>query len=154
MEECTFIPQCNNLGTYYNNDELYQNYGNIDDFLERQKIYDEIKKDRLDKKVNKNQERESCSFKPKINLTSDILMKTNIERANENQIDKYERLYNDAQKYKEKKEQLENFYNAQYDYKPKINELSKFIGRETNINQLNQSNISKNSSKNKLYSSI
>ena len=154
MEECTFIPQCNNLGTYYTNDEIYQNYGNIDDFLERQKIYDEIKKDRLEKKLNKNQERESCSFKPKINLTSDILMKTNIERANENQIDKYERLYNDAQKYKEKKEQLENFYNAQYDYKPKINELSKFIGRETNINQLNQSNISKNSSKNKLLSSM
>ena len=151
MEECTFLPQCNNLGTYYNNDELYQNFGNIDDFLERQKIYDEIKKDRLEKKLNKNQERESCSFKPKINLTSDILMKTNIERANENQIDKYERLYNDAQKYKEKKEQLENFYNAQFDYKPKINELSKFIGRETNINQLNQSNI--NSSKNKLITS-
>ena len=154
MEECTFIPQCNNLGTYYTNDEIYQNYGNIDDFLERQKIYDEIKKDRLEKKINKTQERESCSFKPKINLTSDILMKTNIERANENQVDKYERLYNDAQKYKERKEQLENFYNAQYDYKPKINELSKFIGRETNINQLNQSNLSKNSSKNKLYSSI
>jgi hypothetical protein len=81
--------------------------------------------------------KDEYTFKPKINLTSDILMKTNTSRANENQQDKIDRLYKgDYEKIQNRKEQLESFYNAQYDYKPKINELSRYIGREPTIDEL------------------
>ena len=69
-------------------------------------------------------------------------MKTNEQRIMENKNDKFNRLYNDAQKIKERKEQLENFYNAQFDFKPKINELSKFIAKDFN----NNNNINNNNS--------
>ena len=42
INECTFTPQLCYSTTYAN--------GNIDDFLERQKIYDEIKNIKFDKK--------------------------------------------------------------------------------------------------------
>lgn len=135
LDQCTFSPQ---IGTSQNNDFL-DGAGNIDDFLERQKVYEQIKRDRLERKVLKNNQKEECTFKPKINLTSDILMKTNSSRANENLQDKIDRLYKqDYEKIQNRKEQLESFYNAQYDYKPKINELSKFIGREANVTDLNR----------------
>lgn len=132
MEECTFTPKL-----YY---DTYDNDGgNIDDFLERQKVYEQLKKERLERKMIKSNEKNDYTFAPKINLTSDILMKTNSLRANEDIEDKIDRLYKqDYEEIQKRKEQLQSFYNAQYDFKPKINELSRFIGRETNINELNQ----------------
>ena len=139
LSECTFTPNINNTnpqGTGFDND-IYNSNGNIDDFLERQKMYEQLKKDRLEKKMAKVKSKEEYTFKPKINLTSDILMKTNSSRANENQQDKIDRLYKgDYEKIQNRKEQLESFYNAQYDYKPKINELSRYIGREPTIDEL------------------
>jgi hypothetical protein len=84
---------------------------------------------------NKNEE--ELTFKPKINSTSDIIARTNPERIGEDLNDKYRRLYNEAEKIREKKEQLKDFYSAQYDFKPKINELSKIIGNNIKHNNLN-----------------
>lgn len=118
----------------------------INDFIERQKIFDNIKQEHIHKyKILNNdnkEENEELTFKPKINSTSDIIAKTNPERMGEDRDDKYQRLYEEAEKIKEKREQLANFYNAQFDFKPKINEISKIIGN----NKKNLSNESNNNS--------
>jgi len=130
-EICTFSP---NL--FYS---TTQPGGNIDDFLERQKIYEEIKKERLERKLSKSIEHKEYTFNPRINLTSDILMKADHNRANEDLKDKVERLYkDDFEKLKNRREQLEKFYYAQYDFKPKINEISKFIGKDHTVEELYQ----------------
>ncbi len=59
LNECTFSPQLCYSTTQAN--------GNIDDFLERQKIYQEIRKDRLDRKMSKSIENNQYTYKPKIN---------------------------------------------------------------------------------------
>ena len=81
-DECTFTPQLCYSTAFAN--------GNIDDFLERQKIYNEIKKDRLERKMSKSIENNQYTFKPKINLTSDFLVRSDPNRINENSIDKFE----------------------------------------------------------------
>jgi len=129
IDECTFTPQLCYSTTYAN--------GNIDDFLERQKIYDEIKKDRLERKMSKSIENNQYTFKPKINLTSDFLVKSDANRINENSIDKFERLSNqNYERILKKKIQLEESYYGQFEYKPKINEVSRYIGRENNVDEL------------------
>lgn len=129
LEQCTFSPQL-----YYSTTTPG---GNIDDFLERQKIYEEIKKERLERKLSKSIENNQYTFNPKINLTSDILMRADTSRANEDIKDKVDRLYRqNTEKIQNRKEQLENFYYAQYDFKPKINPISRFVGRDHNIEDL------------------
>ena len=128
-QECTFSPQL-----FYS---TTQPSGNIDDFLERQKIYSEIKKERLERKLSKSIDNNQYTFTPKINLTSDILMKADHSRANEDLKDKVGRMYkDDFDKLKNRKEQLEKFYYAQYDFKPKINEISRFVGRDHTLEDL------------------
>jgi hypothetical protein len=58
-----------------------------------------------------------------------LIARTNPERTGENFEDKYQRLYNEAEILKNKKEQLIEFYNAQYNFTPTINEISKLIGQ-------------------------
>ena len=142
LDECTFTPNICSKSVLGPGETYEGDPGNINDFLERQKIYDEIKKDRLNRKISQANSKNEYTFKPKINLTSDILVKTNSLRANENQKDKYDRLYEDYKKIQNRKEQLESFYNAQYDFKPKINELSRFIGRDPTVHNLYQGNKS------------
>ena len=112
----------------------------INDFLERQKIFENLKKEHIYKYklINKdnNGRNDELTFKPKINSTSDLIAKSDPERKGEDINDKYKRLYDEAEKIKEKKEQLTNFYNAQYDFTPKINELSKIIGNLNNKKNL------------------
>jgi hypothetical protein len=130
LNECTFSPQLCYSSTLG---------GNIDDFLERQKIYDDIKKDRMDRKLSKSIEDRTYTFSPQINITSDILVRADENRLKENQEDKINRLYKkNYDKIKSRKEQLEKFYNAQYDFKPKINEISRLVGRETNFEELSK----------------
>lgn len=130
LEECTFSPQI-----YFST----QMGGNIEDFLERQKIYNEIKKERLERKLSRSIDHTTYTFKPEINLTSEILTRTDQERAKEQMKDKIDRLYKkDYEKIKQRKEQIENFYYAQFDFKPKINEISKFIGQDHSYEDLNR----------------
>ena len=118
----------------------------INDFIERQQIFDNLKQEHIHKykilNSENKEEKEELTFIPKINSTSDIIARTNPERMGEDFGDKYQRLYEEAEKIKEKREQLTNFYNAQYDFKPKINEISKIIGN----NKKNLSNESNNNS--------
>lgn len=140
LEECTFTPNIISHSMITGDDtegnqmnpSTIPNSGNINDFLSRQKIYEDIKRERQNR-ISQKAPKEECTFKPKINLTSDILVRTNTSRIAEN---KYNRLYEDYKKIQNRKEQLESFYNAQFDFKPKINELSRFIGREPTVNNL------------------
>ena len=140
LDECTFTPNIISHSMITGDDtegnqmnpSTIPNSGNINDFLSRQKIYEDIKRERQNR-LNQKAPKEECTFKPKINLTSDILVRTNTSRITEN---KYNRLYEDYKKIQNRKEQLESFYNAQFDFKPKINELSRFIGREPTVNNL------------------
>ena len=142
MKECTFSPKLNPISEYLmnNNSNIFDEEDNnendnMKDFLERQKIYEEIKKEKLEKNIINNKIK--YTFKPEINLNSNLLVKCNPERYAEKNNDKYIRLYQEAQKIKIKKEKLENELNNKYDFTPKINELSKYIGRKTDINKLN-----------------
>jgi hypothetical protein len=129
LEQCTFSP---NL--YYSTTQVG---GNIDDFLERQKIYEEIKKERIERKLSRSIDHNEYTFTPKINLTSDILMKADHNRANEDIKDKVDRLYKDNfEKLKNRKDQLEKCYYAQFDFKPKINEISRFVGKDHTVEDL------------------
>jgi len=129
LEECTFSPQLCYSTTNAN--------GNIDDFLERQKVYDEIRKDRLDRKMSKSIENNQYTFKPKINLTSEFLVRADSNRINEKSNEKFDRLStHNYEKILKKKIQLEEFYYSQYDYKPKINETSRYIGRDHSLTDL------------------
>jgi hypothetical protein len=116
--------------------ELNQNNNQnneINDFLERQKIYENIKKEHIYKFKLENNSKpkngdEELTFKPKINSNSELIAKTNPERIDEDINDKYQRLYEEAEILKNKKEQLIEFYNAQYSFTPKINDISKLLG--------------------------
>ena len=108
------------------------NHMEIQDFLERQKVYEDIKKEHINKfkhenNLNTKNEKEELTFKPKINTTSELIAKTNPNRNNEETNDKYQRLYEEAEIIKNRKEQLTEFYNAQYNFTPQINEISKLI---------------------------
>ena len=165
IKECTFTPKlnptskklCYNFENEENSsseneydDEYYDEIGeNMKNFLKRQKIYEKNKKEK--NKINTKNEN---IFKPKINSNSDLITKCNPNRIGETYEDKYNRLYEDAQRIKQKKEQLDTQFN-QYDFKPKINEFSKFIGRDTTIEELNQYHLQNNNTnieKNEEYS--
>ena len=139
LKECTFTPKVNPISNLLvsNNNINYNmnNEENMKDFLERQKMYEDLRKKKLEK--NKENNNYEYTFKPEINSNSDLLVKCNPERFNENQLDKYSRLYQDAQRIKIKKEKLENELNSKYDFTPKINELSKYIGRKPDFDELN-----------------
>ena len=139
LKECTFTPKVNPISNLLvsNNNINYNmnNEENMKDFLERQKMYEDLRKKKLEK--NKENNNYEYTFKPEINSNSDLLVKCNPERFNENQLDKYSRLYQDAQRIKIKKEKLENELNNKYDFTPKINELSKYIGRKPIFDELN-----------------
>ena len=114
----------------------------INDFLERQEIYENIKQESINKNkiinnINKDSKNDELTFKPKINFTSDLIARTNPERIGEDIDDKYKRLYDEAEKLKQRKEQLKTFYDAQYNFTPKINELSKVIGNTILLNRKN-----------------
>jgi hypothetical protein len=131
LNECTFSPQLCYSSTLGG--------GNIDHFLERQKIYEDIKKERLERKLSRSIEDRTYTFTPQINITSDILVRADENRLKENNEDKINRLYKtNYEKIKSRKEQLETFYNAQYDFKPKINEISRLVGRDTNVEELSK----------------
>ena len=142
LKECTFTPKVNPISNLLvSNNNINYNINNINneenmkDFLERQKMYEDLRKKKLEK--NKQNNNQDYTFKPEINSNSDLLVKCIPERFNENQFDKYSRLYQDAQKIKIKKEKLENEINNKYDFTPKINELSKYIGRKPDFDELN-----------------
>ena len=145
MKECTFTPKLNPVSNYLiNNNYSESNFTNEDnldyndnlkDFLERQKMYEDLKKEKLEK--NKKNNKSNYTFKPEINSNSNLLVKCNPERFGEKDEDKYSRLYQDAQRIKIKKEKMENELNNKYDFFPKINELSKYIGRKPGIEELN-----------------
>ena len=142
MKECTFTPKVNPISNLLvSNNNINYNINNINneenmkDFLERQKMYEDLRKKKLEK--NKENNNYGYTFKPEINSNSDLLVKCIPERYNENKLDKYSRLYQDAQRIKIKKEKLENEINNKYDFTPKINELSKYIGRKPDFDELN-----------------
>ena len=151
LKECTFAPKVNPISDLLmsNNEQNYNYYndnGNINinninniddnmkDFLERQKKYEDIKIKNLKKNKEKNKQ---YTFKPEINSNSDLLVKCNPERLLEKNLDKYSRLYQDAERIKNKKEKLKNELDNKYNFTPKINELSKYIGRKPGFEELN-----------------
>ena len=158
LKECTFTPKVNPISNLLvSNNNINYNINNINneenmkDFLERQKMYEDLRKKKLEK--NKQNNNQDYTFKPEINSNSDLLVKCIPERFNENQFDKYSRLYQDAQKIKIKKEKLENEINNKYDFTPKINELSKYIGRKPDFDELNiiKEKVSKDEKKEEEY---
>ena len=160
LRECTFAPKVNPISNLLvsNNSQNFinsNNYNNnidneMNDFLERQKKYEDLKKEKLKKNKENNRD---CTFTPEINSNSDLLVKCNPERLLEKNLDKYSRLYQDAERIKQKKEKMQNELDNKYNYTPKINELSKFIGRKPGIDELNfiQEKIDKNTKIEKEY---
>ena len=135
----------------FTNIKQNNNINEINNFLERQKIFENIKQEHIYKNkiinnINNISKNEELTFKPKINSASDIIVRTNPERIGEDIDDKFKRLYDEAAKIKQKKEQLKSFYEAQYNFTPKINELSKIIGNTISSNKKNLSDYKINNS--------
>ena len=143
IEKCTFTPHLySNKSQMFNHSQMLTNkdgFGNIDDFLCRQKIYEDIKRDKLERKMNKSSDNILKPFHPQINKTSDILVRADKERNCEDLEMKIDRLYRkNYNKIQDRKKNLEEFYYSQYYFKPKINEVSKFVGRDTRIDEISK----------------
>ena len=152
-KECTFAPKLNPMSSFLvnNNDNDFKNEDenckeNLKDFLERQKMYEKLKKEKLEK--NKINNKMKYTFKPEINSNSDLLTKCNPDRIREKRSDKYSRLYEDAQRIQIKKEKLENELNNKYDFIPKINEVSQYLIRNPGFEE------HKYAQENKVYSKM
>jgi hypothetical protein len=104
--------------------------GNIFDFLNRQKSFENKRREKLAKKSKNSQ----LTFTPDIDPISDFIVKEDVKR---NSKDKFHRLCKeDFNKMQKTKEDLEKFYYSQFNFKPKINDKSIFVGTINSINEL------------------
>lgn len=104
--------------------------GNIFDFLNRQKSFEDKRREKLSKKSINSQ----LTFTPDIDPISDYIVKENLKR---NSKDKFHRLCKeDFNKMQKKREDLEKFYYSQFNFKPKINNKSIFVGAINSLNEL------------------
>ena len=153
LKECTFKPELNHTNYVFNdnneNDDIVkENNYNINYFLERQKNFEEQKKEKNFERII-DLSNKIYTFKPSINRNDRTGLINNYSISENNKscniFNQYNRLYNDAQIVYNRKKFLENFYNSQYTFNPKINEYSKVIG-ESRINQSNNTNVFSKSS--------
>ena len=110
--------------------------GKNQDFLKRQADMQRRKRERGAQKAkrrNKNGgEDPHCTFKPAIGNAEKVLVHTRPERLAETNEERYERLYKDDMKRKERlRESIRKEHYDQYDFKPKINRISKMLGCST-----------------------
>ena len=120
LKQCTFSPKIISFD--------HDSKGNINNFLERNNYYDEIKKLKQKVKIDSYNMNQTYCFNPTINRYTDILIKSDKERANETSKEKYERLSKKDYEYIcEKKNALKEKELARYTFHPKINESSKYL---------------------------
>ena len=74
------------------------------------------------------------SFKPKINITSEVICAADPNRGNEKEAQRIERLYReDKLKSQVAKQMKEKEAYDQYSFQPKINEISAIIAPQTSL---------------------
>ena len=142
LKECThkelnhnnYIFNENNL----ENDIIKNKTYNIGNFFKTQKNFKEQKKEKNFGRIVDHSPK-NYIFKPSINRNdkndlANIYLDTSENNKYCNDLNQYNRLYNEALIMNSRKKFLENFYNSQYKSNPKINEFNKTIG-ESKINQ-------------------
>ena len=67
--------------------------GNLKDFYERQNAFLQKQSENRENGQKQYGDGAQCTFKPAINLTSEIICESDPVRGNENMHDRYERLY-------------------------------------------------------------
>ena len=91
--------------------------GNLKDFHERQNAFLQKQQENRQKAANKFGDGAQCTFKPEINLTSEIICESDPQRGLENQEDRFQRLYEqDRQKIQVVKEMKEQEVYGQYTF--------------------------------------
>jgi hypothetical protein len=102
--------------------------GNLKDFYERQNAFLQKQGENRENNQKMYGQGAQCTFKPEINLTSEIICESDPVRGHENMHEKYDRLY---QQDKKKNEIIREMKAAEvykdYTFQPKINKISKTI---------------------------
>ena len=104
--------------------------GNLKDFYDRQQAFLEKQIEKREAIKNQHSDHAKCTFKPEINVTSEIIVESDPKRGNETEEDKFMRLYKkDQQKKEVVKEMLEKELYSDYTFQPKINRISKTLAK-------------------------
>ena len=105
--------------------------GNMKDFYDRQNAFLQRQQEKRQDAASKYGEQAQCTFKPEINLTSEIICESDPVRGVEHPTDKYERLYaKDKKKQEVIREMMEQEVYKEYTFQPKINKISKAIAQD------------------------
>lgn len=108
-----------------------------DDFYERQEILAMKYRVKKEEKLAKLEYEEQCTFKPKINTSSKILIDQDAVRKSETLEEKAKRLSEVDMKIKEEKiaKRQEDYY-SKFNFEPNINPISKYLARIQNLDEL------------------
>ena len=114
------------------NNELYR--GDNKDFLARQNEYKARQIENREKLRDKYSEEVQHSFKPQINMTSEVICAADPDRGHESKEEKINRLYTkDQMKRQVERELKQDIYNSEYTFQPKINPISAKIAPESSL---------------------
>ena len=134
--EYSFQPQISKTSNYLSEKSDYF-HGNLKDFYERQQAFVQRTMEKREEFRQKYSEEAQCSFKPEINVTSDIIVESDPLRGVESEQEKIMRLYKKDQKKQEVvKELIEKEVYSQYTFKPQINKISKALAKGSSIDEL------------------
>ena len=135
-KEYSFHPQISKSSAFMSEKSDMFN-GNLKDFYDRQQQFIQRQLEKKEEFKKKFSEEAKCSFKPEINVTSEIICESDPKRGAETEDDRVMRLYKKDQKKQEVlKEMLEKEVYAQYTYKPEINKISKTLAKTTSLDEL------------------
>ena len=105
--DCSFQPHISKTSNYLS-EKSDQFNGNLKDFYDRQQAFLTKQQEKRQDNQQKYSQEAQCSFKPEINVTSDIIMESDPKRGAETEDDRYYRLYKkDSKKQEIVKEMIE-----------------------------------------------
>eukprot|EP00347_Sterkiella_histriomuscorum_P013421 403364769 len=134
--DCSFQPHISKTSNYLS-EKSDQFNGNLKDFYDRQQAFLTKQQEKRQDNQQKYSQEAQCSFKPEINVTSDIIMESDPKRGAETEDDRYYRLYKkDSKKQEIVKEMIEKEVYQQYTFKPQINKISKTLAKGSSIDEL------------------
>ncbi|CDW79342.1 UNKNOWN [Stylonychia lemnae] len=136
QKDYSFQPHISKTSNYLSEKSDLFN-GNLKDFYERQQAFVQKQTEKREEFRQKYSEEAKCSFKPEINVTSDIIMESDPKRGAETEDERYYRLYKKDHKRQEiVKEMIEKEVYSQYTFKPQINKISKTLAKGSSIDDL------------------
>jgi hypothetical protein len=111
--------------------------GNKKEFFERQQAFVERQMEKKEGLKAQYSQEAQCTFKPEINITSEIICEADPKRGAESEEEKVARLYaKDTMKKELIREQMAAEVYEQCTFKPAINKVSRALAREATVEEL------------------